>query len=111
MAETAEASATTLKRIIGLKATIEKDRILLMGKRSRKGLEFFHMLFKNPVVTIKGVQTMTSLSPKAAGQLVSAFMDVGILSEITGFRRNRVFVFSQYLSLFEDSGLNRREGK
>ena len=102
MAETAEASATTLKTIIDLKATIERKSIMLMGKRSRQGLEFFHMLFKMPVVTIKEVQNMTGLSPKAAGDLVLTFVEYGILSETTGFQRNRVFIFQRYLGLFED---------
>ena len=102
MAETAEASATTLKTIIDLKATIERESIMLMGKRSRQGLEFFHMLFKMPVVTIKEVQNMTGLSPKAAGDLVLTFVEYGILSETTGFQRNRVFIFQRYLGLFED---------
>ncbi|OHE81596.1 MAG: cell filamentation protein Fic [Lysobacterales bacterium GWF1_69_6] len=100
--QTAERSVGNLKRITDLKATIEKDRILLMGKRSRQGLELLHGLFKNPVVSVKAVQERTGLSPKAANDLVAAFTDKGILVETTGFQRNRMFVFAEYLKLFSD---------
>lgn len=100
VAQTAEDSVTTLKKITDLKASIEKDRILLMGKRSSHGLEFLHKLFTKPVVTIKDVQAMTGLSPKAANDLVKVFADRKILVEITGYQRNRVFVFNEYIKLF-----------
>ena len=52
-----------------------------------------------------GVQTcalpiLTGLSPKAANDLVKAFADQKILVEITGYQRNRVFVFNEYVGLF-----------
>ena len=71
-----------------------------MGKRSKLGLEFLHRLFKKPVVAIKDVQAMTSLSPKAANDLVRAFVDQKILVETTGYQRNRVFVFDEYVRMF-----------
>jgi Fic family protein len=91
---------TTLKRITDLKATIEKERILLMGKRSKPAIEFLHQLFKKPVMTIKDVQTTTGLSPKAANDLVKAFVEQKILVETTGYQRNRVFVFNEYVKMF-----------
>lgn len=98
--QTAENSVATLKKITDLKASIEKDRILLMGKRSKHGIEFLHQLFKKPVVTIKDVQAMTGLSPKAANDLVKVFVEHKILVETTGYQRNRVFVFDEYVSMF-----------
>jgi len=97
---TAEKAVATLKKITDLKATIEKERILLMGKRSKQGLEFFHQLFKNPVVTSQDVQRMTGLSPKAANDLIRAFIEQKILLETTGYQRNRVFVFDEYVRMF-----------
>lgn len=93
--QTAENAVTTLKKITDLKASIEKERILLMGKRSKQGVEFLHQLFKKPVVTIKDVQSLTSLSPKVANDLIKAFVEHRILVETTGYQRNRVFVFAE----------------
>lgn len=98
--ETAENSAATLKKMMDLKEHIEKEQIILLGKRSKQGLDFFHKLFKKPIVSVKTVQSMTGLSPKAANDLVQVFVERKILVETTGYQRNRVFVFKDYLKLF-----------
>ncbi len=98
--QTAENAVATLRKITGLKESIERKRILIMGKRSKPGIEFLHRLFKKPVVTIKDVQAMTGLSPKAANDLVRAFVEKKILVETTGYQRNRVFVFDEYVKMF-----------
>ena len=98
--QTAEIAIATLKKIVDLKETIEKERILFMGKRSKQGIEFLHLLFNKPIVTIKDVQSMTGLSAKASNDLVKAFVDQKILIETTGYQRNRVFIFDEYVGMF-----------
>jgi Fic family protein len=100
--ETATRSSETLQKIISMKNAIERERILLMGKRSRQGIELLHNLFGKPIVTIRDVQALTGLSPKAANDLVQAFVDRKILTESTGYQRNRVFVFTEYLEMFNN---------
>ncbi|MDY4210764.1 hypothetical protein [uncultured Methanobrevibacter sp.] len=52
------------------------------------------------MVSIKGVQAITKLSPKAAGELVNLFVDNGFLQEVSNQQRNRAFAFTEYLDLF-----------
>ncbi|MCP4111683.1 MAG: Fic family protein [Desulfobacteraceae bacterium] len=98
--QTAEKAVTTLKKIADLKASIESEKIFLLGKRTRQGAEFLNALFSKPVVRIKDVQAMTNLSHKAASGLVQAFTTIGILKETTGYQRNKVFVFDEYVKMF-----------
>lgn len=98
---TAEKSVDILRKIIALKDRIEKKQIISMGKRSKKALELFYHVFKKPVITVAEVQKVTGLSPKAANELVRIFMEKNILKEITGYQRNRIFVFDEYIKLFE----------
>lgn len=53
--ETAEKSVHTHRKIIDLKARIEKEQILNMGKRTKKALELIHGLFTKPVVSVAEV--------------------------------------------------------
>ncbi len=99
---TAEKATETLRNIMELKGRIEKDHILSMGKRSRQALALLHYLFKKPVITVKEAQTSTGLSLKAANDLVRVFTERGILKEITGYQRNRIFVFDAYMKLFSE---------
>jgi len=99
---TAEKSVQTLQSIIELKARIEKEQLLPMGRRSKQALDLFHHLFRKPVITVADAKTMTGLSPKAANELVRLFTEKNILRETTGYRRNRIFVFGEYLRLFKE---------
>ncbi|MBI4333614.1 MAG: Fic family protein [Chloroflexi bacterium] len=98
--QTAENGVSTLVKITDLKATIEREKILTMGKRAKQGAVFLHALFSKPVVTIKDVQNVTGVSYPAANHLVQAFLTAAILQETTGYQRNRVFSFEEYLRLF-----------
>lgn len=97
---TADNSVETLRKIIDLKDRIEKRQIMNMGKRSKRALKLFHYLFRKPVISVGDAQKITELSPKAANDLVRIFVDIKILREITGYQRNRVFVFDEYMTLF-----------
>ena len=99
--ETATRSSETLQKIIVLKNIIEKERIMLMGKRSKQALDLFHKLFSKPVLSIRDVQGFTGLSPKAANDLVQIFVEKKILKETTGYQRNRVFIFAEYMAMFD----------
>ena len=100
--QTADQSVATLDKIINLKASIENQHIITMGKRSKNGMLVFHKLFENPIITAKDVQTHIGLSAKAANDLIQIFVDKQILQEITGSRRNRIFMFKTYLQCFEE---------
>lgn len=102
--QTAEKSISALQRIVQLKETVEKEKILFMGKRSAKAMDLLHKLFTKPVVTIKDIQRLTGLSPKAANDMAALFIENDILVETTGYKRNRVFVFHEYLMMFQDKG-------
>jgi len=98
--QTAENAIATLKKVTDLKASIEREKILAFGKRTKQASAFLNALFSKPVVTIKNIQTLTNLSPKAANDLVKTFIAIGILKEITGHQRNRIFAFDEYLKMF-----------
>jgi hypothetical protein len=46
------------------------------------------------------LKEVTRSSYKSANDLVSDFVNVGILKEMTGQNRNRIFGFDQYLKMF-----------
>ena len=99
--DTAEKGVKTLKSILDLKEEIESKRITALGKRMTTGKALLDVLFKTPVVQAKDVAKAMELSPKAAGDLINKFVELKILKEITGNRRNRLFGFWEYFSLFD----------
>ena len=97
--ETAEEGSATLEKIMQIKAKAE-NKILSFGRRTESAHKLLEALFSKPMVSIKGVQTITNLSPKAAGELVSLFVDNELLHEVSNQQRNRAFAFTEYLDLF-----------
>ncbi|MBL0083366.1 MAG: hypothetical protein IPP37_13510 [Saprospiraceae bacterium] len=100
IAETAEQASQTLSAVIALKMKIETEIYQSFGKKSSKANLLLQQLFKKPIIHVQQVQALTKTSYKAANDLVSDFVAAGILKEMTGQSRNRVFVFEKYLELF-----------
>jgi Fic family protein len=100
VAETAEDATQTLSEILELKTKLEISITTTFGKRSKNALLLLNFLFKKPIVHVNQVKEVTNSSYKSANDLVSDFVTVGILKELTGQDRNRIFGFDQYLKMF-----------
>lgn len=100
IAETAEKATQTLSAILELKARLESSLATTYGKRAANAAILLNALFKRPVIHVNEVQNLLGVSYKAANDLVNDFVKGGILKEMTGQSRNRVFVFDEYLKLF-----------
>ena len=59
-------------------------------------------LFINPLVTIKKIRRVTGVSDATAGRLVKKMIELGVLSEITGFARNRKFLYKDYFNILRE---------
>lgn len=101
--QTAALAVTTLSKILNLKVQIERDMQSNFGRRSASAQVLLNMLFARPIVRVEEAQNICQLSYKAANGLVSRMQEQGILQEITGQSRNRLFVFSKYLAIFNEA--------
>lgn len=100
IATTAEQASNTLSSILDLQKDLEIKINNEFGKKSQNGMILLRHLLKKPVVNVTQVREVTSLSFKSANKLVKDFIDAGILKEITGYTRNRIFIFEVYANLF-----------
>ncbi|MDP5172539.1 MAG: Fic family protein [Bacteroidia bacterium] len=100
VAETAENATQTLSAILELKAKLESNLPQQFGKKASNANLLLQHLLKNPVIHVKQAQNLLEVSYKSANDLITDFVQVGILKEATGQSRNRVFLFDQYLNLF-----------
>lgn len=98
--ETAKKGKLTFERIIALRNKSEQ-KIMNFGKRAKVGQSLLKYLYSQPVVNIKQVTEKLEITSPSANSLVRLFQEVGILKELTGFKRNRLFVFDEYLKLFD----------
>lgn len=99
--QTAENSIETFKTIIELRQKVEYHDILALGKKTSLAQKFLHYLYSKPIVDSRETSEHLSVNPSTAHRLIEDFIKLGILEEVTGYKRNRVFVFEEYLQLFE----------
>lgn len=99
--ETAKNAIDTFTKIIALKDRLEKNTIVLLGKRLPNAKALLTYLYSKPVVTVSDVMTNLDVTKQTANALIKDFHNLGILKEQTGYKRNRIFVFEEYLRLFE----------
>jgi Fic family protein len=99
--ETAKMALDTFNKIISLREKLENKIIAAMGKRVPKAKLLLIYLYKKPIITVNDVIHNLDVTKQTANSLIKDFQHLDILKEQTGFRRNRVFVFDQYLKLFQ----------
>jgi len=103
----AREATETARKIVRLREELRETLPGMLGRRSGNGLTMLDRLFRQPLVTVKSVERILDISQPAALGLVDAMTQAGVLREVTGKRRNRIFQFHQYLALFTERG--RRE--
>lgn len=100
VAETAKNGKLTFEKIISLRHQSEQ-KIMSLGKRAKIGQELLKNLYSQPILNAKQIAERLKITHPSAGALIKQFEKIGIFEEITGFKRNRLFVFSEYLELFK----------
>jgi Fic family protein len=57
---------------------------------------------ERPVITAKSLAAVTGISSPAVNKGLEVLTGAGIVSEITGRRRNRVFAYREYLRILSE---------
>ncbi len=99
--ETSIQAVKTLSEIIQMKQ--QKENLIRenLKRRAHTGLQLLEHLFKEPAITVSQVEIICNVSKKTAHDLVRQFIELGILNELTGKKRYRVFLFKDYLDKFD----------
>jgi len=97
---TCESSIAALQEIIRLKKECEEKRIFQLGKKVNSAKLLLDHLYRQPIVDAEAVANQTGLSLVSSYKLLDDFIKLGILKEITGAKRNRLFAFEEYFRIF-----------
>lgn len=99
--ETAEASTQVFRDILALKERIEREVLpRFSARRQDNAHNLIRHLYKQPVVDVKDVTELIGGTANTASALINDFVASNVLVEATGQRRNRLFMFREYISLF-----------
>ena len=99
--KTAEKGQQTFRDILSLRDKMA-GKIVLLGRKAENARKLILYLYRKPVLNVSTASKLLDLTPRAANALINDLERLDILKEITGFKRNRVYVFEEYLKLFRN---------
>lgn len=100
---TAQGAVSTAERLSEM-FSADRARIETKGRRAGSALRVHEALKLRPILSLPEVCSSTGLSFPAASSAMSLLTELGIAREITGKRRNRLFVYDQYLGALNEGG-------
>lgn len=99
VAQTATKGRDTFQQVLALRTQAEQQ-ILQLGKRTPNARQALNVLYRKPMVTAADLERELGLSQPTVNALLRDFMKLGLLREVTGAVRNRLYVFESYFELF-----------
>lgn len=100
VAETAEQAADTARELMAL---FEQDRLIIRehGRAAASALRVHEFLQRRPMVTIQSAARELKISVPTVGKSLELMTSAGIVREMTGKQRGRLFGYSKYLSILD----------
>ena len=99
--DTAEQAATAARRIL---AVFEDHRrkIEALGRPAASALRVFEHMQRNPILSIPAAAERIGISSPTVAKSLEHMRRLGILREITGRQRHRLFVYDAYLAILNE---------
>ena len=97
--ETAKNSISTFDGILKLQKEVDA-KIQQLGSRSNNAQLLMNHLFQRPIIDAQKARELTGLSSPSVYKLIDDLEKLGILKEITGAKRGKIYLFKEYTRLF-----------
>lgn len=98
--ETAAQASATAARILALREQF-RSALAKQGRAGGTLLRALDMLFDQPVVGVSALAHRLGVTFASANGIAERLVRAGVLTEVTGQRRNRRFIFRPYVALFD----------
>jgi Fic family protein len=103
--ETAAKGRDVFRKILALRTETEQQ-VQTLGKRAGIARAALEVLYRRPVIAAADLENELAVSRSTVHLLIKELIRLGIITEITGQMRDRLYSFSRYYNLFiEDKPL------
>jgi len=99
--ETADGAVATARRLARMFAD-DRQQIEPAGRRAGSALRVHEALKAHPLLSLPAICDRTGLSFPAASSAIDLLLERGIARELTGQRRNRLFLYDRYLAILNE---------
>jgi Fic family protein len=98
---TANEASETAARLLRLFQS-DRERLHRLGRKGMSALKLHDILQRNPVITVPRLVSRHAFSAPTANSALRLLEQEGIVREITGYARNRVFAYRYYLQVLNE---------
>lgn len=99
--ETSKKGVETFDGILKLQKEIDEKLSSFKGK-TEDARKIISILYENPIIDVQKVEKIIGKSHMSAYKQISILETLGILKEITGGHRGKIYAFQEYLNLFKN---------
>jgi Fic family protein len=99
--DTADQAASAARRIVALFGEHQK-KIEALGRPTASVLRVFQHMQRNPIVSIPAAAQKIGISAPTVAKSLDHMRRLGILCEVTGRERHRLFVYQPYLAILNE---------
>jgi Fic family protein len=100
VAETAEQAAATARDLMAI-FEADRQRIAGLGRAAPSALRVHDVMQARPIVTIQTVADMAAISFPTANAALENLTRCGVVREVSGRKRGRIYAYSAYLALLD----------
>lgn len=94
-------AADTARNILILREEHRETIAEQLGRSGANGMRIIEHLYRQPYISVGEVQDIIGATYATANNLVARLVELGILHEATGHKRNRRFLYRDYVELFD----------
>ena len=99
--EISKSSIQVFRDILSLKEKLEHEKLPKLGNKVENAQQLIRHLYQVPIVDSKDVSSLLAVSTSTANRLIKQMIELEILSELTGYKRNRKYIFREYFDIFQ----------
>jgi Fic family protein len=98
---TSQQAVDTAQRILALFDT-DREKIRGLGRRAGNTLQVFEQFARRPILDAPTIHKALTLAAPTVRTAIATLQKLGLLNEITGQRRNRIWVYQSYYALLSE---------
>jgi Fic family protein len=99
--ETSEQAVSAARRILALLDT-DRKKVDGLGRPAPNVLRVFHLAQARPILTVSQVMASLAVSFPTASSAIEHLQKLGILREISGRQRHRLYAYAAYLAILSE---------
>lgn len=97
--ETSKTAKEKFRKVVEL--TVEMDKIIVnLPVKSDNAKKVINVLYNEPIINRKKLCNITKIKEGTIKNIINCLLENDIIVETTGYSRNQIFVFSEYVEIF-----------